>query len=279
MALKTYNPTTPGQRGLILVDRSGLWKGGPVKALTKGQPSKAGRNNTGRITMRRRGGGAKRRYRILDFKRSKLDVPAKVERIEYDPNRTAFIALIRYEDGELAYILAPQRLAVGDSVVASAKADIRPGNAMPFTGLPIGTIVHNIELKAGKGGQLARAAGTYGQFVGRDGGYAQIRLSSGELRLVRQECMATVGAVSNPDNGNQNLGKAGRNRHRGIRPSVRGVVMNPVDHPHGGGEGRSSGGRHPVTPWGKPTKGARTRSNRNTDKYIIRSRHARKKGR
>ncbi len=279
MALKTYNPTTPGRRGLILVDRSALWKGKPVKTLTTGQKSRGGRNNAGRITMRRRGGGAKRRYRNVDFRRSKMDVPAEVVRIEYDPNRTAFIALIRYEDGELSYILAPQRLAVGDTVVSSAKADIRPGNAMPFTGLPIGTIVHNIELKAGKGGQLARAAGTYGQYIGRDGGYAQIRLSSGELRLVRQECMATVGAVSNPDNGNQNLGKAGRNRHRGIRPSVRGVVMNPVDHPHGGGEGRSSGGRHPVTPWGKPTKGARTRSNRSSDKYIIRSRHARKKGR
>lgn len=279
MALKTYNPTTPGRRGLILVDRSALWKGKPVKTLTTGLASRAGRNNAGRITMRRRGGGAKRRYRIMDFRRSKRDVPAEVVRIEYDPNRTAFIALIRYDDGELSYILAPQRLAVGDTVVSSAKADIRPGNAMPFTGLPIGTIVHNIELKAGKGGQLARAAGTYGQYIGRDGGYAQVRLSSGELRLVRQECMATVGAVSNPDNGNQNLGKAGRNRHRGIRPSVRGVVMNPVDHPHGGGEGRSSGGRHPVTPWGKPTKGARTRSNRTTDKYIIRSRHARKKGR
>lgn len=279
MALKTYNPTTPGRRGLILVDRSALWKGKPVKTLTTGQKSRGGRNNAGRITMRRRGGGAKRRYRNVDFRRSRMDVPAEVVRIEYDPNRTAFIALIRYEDGELSYILAPQRLAVGDTVVSSAKADIRPGNAMPFTGLPIGTIVHNIELKAGKGGQLARAAGTYGQYIGRDGGYAQIRLSSGELRLVRQECMATVGAVSNPDNGNQNLGKAGRNRHRGIRPSVRGVVMNPVDHPHGGGEGRSSGGRHPVTPWGKPTKGARTRSNRSSDKYIIRSRHARKKGR
>ncbi len=279
MALKTYNPTTPGRRGLILVDRSALWKGRPVKTLTTGLKSCGGRNNAGRITMRRRGGGAKRRYRIVDFRRSRRDVPAEVVRIEYDPNRTGFIALIRYEDEELSYILAPQRLAVGDTVVSSSKADIRPGNAMPFTGLPIGTIVHNIELKAGKGGQLARAAGTYGQFIGRDGGYAQIRLSSGELRLVRQECMATVGAVSNPDNGNQNLGKAGRNRHLGIRPSVRGVVMNPVDHPHGGGEGRSSGGRHPVTPWGKPTKGARTRSNRKTDKYIIRSRHARKKGR
>ncbi len=279
MALKSYKPTTPGQRGLVLIDRSALWKDGPVKALTTGLGARGGRNNTGRITMRRRGGGAKRRYRIIDFKRSKRDVEATVERIEYDPNRTGFIALLRYRDGELAYILAPQRLAVGDRVISAAKADVKPGNAMPFTGLPIGTIVHNIELKPGRGGQLARAAGTYGQFVGRDGGYAQIRLSSGELRLVRQECMATVGAVSNPDNSNQNFGKAGRSRHRGIRPSVRGVVMNPVDHPHGGGEGRSSGGRHPVTPWGKPTKGARTRSNKSTDKFIIRSRHARKKRR
>ena len=279
MALKSYKPTSPGQRGLVLIDRSELWKGRPVKALTEGLTKKAGRNNTGRITMRRRGGGAKRLYRIVDFKRAKRDVSAIVERIEYDPNRTAFIALIRYEDGEQAYILAPQRLAVGDSVVASDKADVKPGNAMPFLGMPIGTIVHNIELKPGKGGQIARAAGTYAQFVGRDGGYAQIRLGSGELRMVRQECLATVGAVSNPDHSNTNIGKAGRNRHLGKRPSVRGVVMNPIDHPHGGGEGRTSGGRHPVTPWGKPTKGARTRTNKATDKYIVRSRHARKKGR
>jgi large subunit ribosomal protein L2 len=279
MALKSYKPTTPGQRGLVLIDRSELWKGRPVKALTEGLSKKAGRNNSGRITMRRRGGGAKRLYRIVDFKRNKMDVSALVERIEYDPNRTAFIALVRYTDGEQSYILAPQRLAVGDSIVASAKADVKPGNAMPFLGMPIGTIIHNIEMKPGKGGQIARAAGTYAQFVGRDGGYAQIRLSSGELRMVRQECMATVGAVSNPDHSNQNLGKAGRNRHKGIRPSVRGVVMNPVDHPHGGGEGRTSGGRHPVSPWGKPTKGARTRTNKTTDKFIIRSRHAKKKGR
>jgi len=279
MALKSYKPTTPGQRGLVLIDRSELWKGRPVKALTEGVRKNGGRNNTGRITMRRKGGGAKRLYRVVDFKRNKMDMPATVERIEYDPNRTAFIALIKYEDGQQAYILAPQRLAVGDTVISSAKADIKPGNAMPFTGLPIGTIIHNIELKKGKGGQMVRAAGSYAQFVGRDGGYAQVRLSSGELRLVRQECMATVGAVSNPDHSNQNLGKAGRNRHKGIRPSVRGVVMNPVDHPHGGGEGRTSGGRHPVTPWGKPTKGARTRSNKTTDKFIIRSRHAKKKGR
>ena len=279
MALKSYKPTTPGQRGLVLIDRSELYKGRPVKALTEGLTKSGGRNNTGRITSRRRGGGAKRLYRIVDFKRNKFDVNGIVVRIEYDPNRTAFIALIQYDDGEQAYILAPQRLAIGDKVVASSKADIKPGNAMPFSGLPIGTIVHNIELKPGKGGQIARAAGTYAQFVGRDGGYAQIRLSSGELRMVRQECMATVGAVSNPDNSNQNLGKAGRNRHKGIRPSVRGVVMNPIDHPHGGGEGRTSGGRHPVTPWGKPTKGAKTRKNKGTDKLIIRSRHARKKGR
>ena len=276
MALKTYKPTTPGQRGLVLIDRSELWKGRPHKPLTEGLTKKGGRNNTGRITARRRGGGAKRLYRIVDFKRGKFDVPAKVERIEYDPNRTAFIALIRYTDGEQAYILAPQRLAVGDQVVASEKADVKPGNAMPFSGMPIGTIVHNVELKPGKGGQIARAAGNYAQFVGRDGGYAQLRLASGEMRIVRQECMATVGAVSNPDNANQNLGKAGRTRHMGKRPAVRGVAMNPIDHPHGGGEGRTSGGRHPVTPWGKPTKGRRTRSNKRTQKYILRSRHARK---
>ncbi|MEM8697585.1 MAG: 50S ribosomal protein L2 [Pseudomonadota bacterium] len=277
MALKTYKPTTPGQRGLVLIDRSDLWKGRPVKRLTEGLTKKGGRNNTGRITARRIGGGAKRLYRIVDFKRTKQDIPAVVERIEYDPNRTAFIALITYEDGEQSYILAPQRLGIGDKVVSSKKADIKPGNCMPFAGMPIGTIVHNIEMKPGKGGQIARAAGTYAQFVGRDGGYAQLRLGSGEMRLVRQECVATVGAVSNPDNSNQNFGKAGRTRHQGKRPAVRGVVMNPIDHPHGGGEGRTSGGRHPVTPWGKPTKGRRTRSNKTTDKYITRSRHARKK--
>lgn len=276
MALKSYKPTTPGQRGLVLIDRSELYKGRPVKSLTQGLTKKGGRNNTGRITMRRQGGGAKRLYRIVDFKRRKWDVAATVERIEYDPNRTAFIALVNYADGERAYVLAPQRLAVGDTIVAGAKVDVKPGNAMPFSGMPIGTIVHNVEIKPGKGGQIARSAGAYAQFVGRDGGYAQLRLSSGELRAVRQECMATIGAVSNPDNSNQNIGKAGRKRHMGKRPQVRGVAMNPIDHPHGGGEGRTSGGRHPVTPWGKPTKGARTRSNKSTDKYILRSRHARK---
>ena len=281
MALKSYKPTTPGQRGLVLIDRSALWDGRPVKALTEGLSKSGGRNNLGRITSRRRGGGAKRLYRSIDFKRTKSDIPGIVQRIEYDPNRTAFIALIEYQDGELAYILAPQRLAVGDQIITSGKADVKPGNAMPFTGMPIGTIVHNVEMKPGKGGQIARAAGTYAQFIGRDdGGYAQIKLSSGELRRVRQECMATVGAVSNPDNSNQNFGKAGRSRHKGIRPSVRGVVMNPVDHPHGGGEGRTSGGRHPVSPWGQPTKGKKTRKkNKASSKLIIRSRHARKKRR
>ena len=279
MALKSYKPTTPGQRGLVLIDRSELWKGRPVKRLTVGLASKGGRNNIGRITMRRKGGGAKKLYRIVDFRRQKHGIGASVKRLEYDPNRSAFIALIEYEDGEQSYIIAPQRLKVGDKVISDEKTDIKPGNAMPFTGMPIGSIVHNIELKPGKGGQLARSAGTYAQFVGRDGGYAQIKLSSGELRLVRQECMASIGAVSNADHSNQNLGKAGRNRHKGKRPSVRGVVMNPIDHPHGGGEGRTSGGRHPVTPWGRPTKGARTRSNKASDKYILRSRHSRKKGR
>ena len=219
MALKSYKPTTPGQRGLILVDKSSLWKGRPYKALTIGLSKNAGRNNTGRITMRRKGGGAKRLYRIIDFKRKKFNVLGTVERIEYDPNRTSFIALIFYEDGERSYIIAPQRLSIGDKIISSEKADIKPGNSMPFTGMPIGTIIHNIELKPGKGGQLVRSAGTYGQFVGRDGGYAQVKLSSGELRIVRQECMATVGAVSNSDNSNQNFGKAGRNRYKGKRPS------------------------------------------------------------
>ncbi len=279
MALKKYNPITPSQRQLVTVDRSGLWKGKPVKTLTQGLTKSGGRNNKGRTTAYRTGGGHKRTYRMIDFKRRKFDVPAKVERLEYDPNRTAFIALIKYEDGELSYILAPQRLAEGDTVIAGARVDVKPGNAMPLSAMPIGTIVHNVEMKEGKGGQIARSAGTYVQLVGRDQGYAILRLGSGEQRLVRGECMATVGAVSNPDQSNIKLGKAGRARWLGRRPTVRGVAMNPVDHPHGGGEGRTSGGRHPVTPWGKPTKGRRTRSNKSTDKYIVRSRHQRKKKR
>ena len=278
MALKQYKPDTPGQRGLVLVDRSQLWKGDPVKSLTEGLRKKGGRNNQGHITARRRGGGHKRRYRMIDFKRQKLDVTAEVKRIEYDPNRTAFIALIEYADGELSYIIAPQRLSVGDQVVAGKTGvDIKPGNAMPMAAMPVGTIVHNVEMKQGKGGQMARSAGTYAQIIGKDQGYAQLRLSSGELRMVRGECMATVGAVSNPDQQNINLGKAGRKRWIGKRPAVRGVAMNPVDHPHGGGEGRTSGGRHPVTPWGKPTKGKKTRNNKKTDRLVMRSRHVRKK--
>jgi large subunit ribosomal protein L2 len=277
MALKTFKPTSPGRRSLVLVDRSDLYEGRPEKTLVEGLRKKGGRNNTGRITARRRGGGAKRLYRQIDFKRRKFDVPATVERLEYDPNRTAFIAFVKYEDGEIAYILAPQRLSVGDTILAGERVEVRPGNAMPLKAMPVGTIVHNVELKPLKGGQVARSAGSYAQLVGRDAGYAQVRLMSGELRMVHQDCMATVGAVSNPDHMNINLGKAGRTRHMGKRPSVRGVAMNPVDHPHGGGEGRTSGGRHPVTPWGKPTKGRKTRRNKSTDKFIIRSRHERKK--
>ncbi|MFK8036175.1 MAG: 50S ribosomal protein L2 [Hyphomicrobiales bacterium] len=276
MALKKFKPNTPGQRQLVIVDRSGLWKGKPVKTLTEGLSKSGGRNNKGRITSRRRGGGHKRTYRVIDFKRTKFNVEATVERLEYDPNRTAFIALIRYEDGEVAYILAPQRLQVGDKVIASEKADVKPGNAMPLSAMPVGTIIHNVEMKPGKGGQIARSAGAYAQLVGRDSGYAVIRLNSGEQRRVPAGCIASVGAVSNPDHSNISLGKAGRSRWLGRRPSVRGVAMNPVDHPHGGGEGRTSGGRHPVTPWGKPTKGKKTRRNKATDKFILRSRHARK---
>jgi len=278
MALKNYNPTTPSQRQLVIVDRSALYKGKPVKSLTEGLSRKGGRNNTGRITARRIGGGHKKTYRIVDFKRRKFDVEATVERLEYDPNRTAFIALITYSDGEQAYILAPQRIAVGDKVVSSTGAvDVKPGNTMPLQFMPVGTIVHNIEMKPAKGGQVARSAGAYAQLVGRDQGMAILRLNSGEQRLVQGSCLATVGAVSNPDHLNINDGKAGRTRWRGKRPAVRGVAMNPVDHPHGGGEGRTSGGRHPVSPWGKPTKGKRTRSNKSTDRFIMRSRHQRKK--
>src|SRR3954447_5643971 len=277
MALKQYRPMTNAQRQLVLIDRTGLHKGGPVKSLTEGQHRHGGRNNTGRVVVRWQGGGHKQRYRLVDFKRKKHDVPATVERLEYDPNRTAFIALLKYKDGELAYILAPQRLAAGDTVIAGDKVDVKPGNAMPLGNIPIGTIVHNIELKLGKGGQIARSAGTYAQIVGRDGDYVIMRLNSSEQRLVSGRCMGTIGAVSNPDNMNISMGKAGRTRWLGRRPHNRGVSMNPIDHPHGGGEGRTSGGRHPVTPWGFPTKGKKTRTNKSTSKFIISSRHARKK--
>ena len=276
MALKTFKPTSEGRRQLVIVDRKSLYKGKPVKALTEGLTKTGGRNNTGRVTSFRSGSGHKRTYRIIDFKRRKWDMPATVERLEYDPNRTAFIALIKYEDGELSYIVAPQRLAVGDSIVAGEKVDVKPGNAMLLKSIPVGTIIHNVEMKPLKGAQIARSAGCYVQLVGRDTGYAQIRLSSGELRMVPDNCIATIGAVSNPDNMNENSGKAGRSRWLGIRPSVRGVAMNPVDHPHGGGEGRTSGGRHPVTPWGKKTRGPKTRSNTTTDRLIIRRRHEKK---
>jgi large subunit ribosomal protein L2 len=277
MALRTYKPVTPSQRQLVLVDRSALYKGKPVKQLTEGKNESGGRNNNGRITVRFRGGGHKQAYRRIDFKRRKFDMPAKIERVEYDPNRSAFIALLKYDDGELAYILAPQRMAAGDTVVAGEHVDVKPGNAMPMANMPVGTIVHNIELKIGKGGQIARSAGTYAQIVGRDQEYVILRLNSGEQRLVHGRCMATVGAVSNPDHMNISIGKAGRTRWLGWRPHNRGVAMNPIDHPHGGGEGRTSGGRHPVTPWGFPTKGKKTRKNKSTTKFIISSRHMRKK--
>ncbi len=269
MALKTFRPTSPGLRQLVLVDKSHLWKGGPVKMLVEGKTKTGGRNHHGRITTRHIGGGHKKAYRLVDFKRRKFDVAGTVERLEYDPNRTAFIALITYDDGQQAYILAPQRLAIGDKVISGAKADVKPGNAMPLSAMPIGTIVHNVELKSGRGGQLARSAGAYVQLVGRDAGWAILKLTSGETRRVRQECMATVGAVSNPDHANESMGKAGRTRWMGRRPTVRSIAMNPVDHPNGG---RTKGGKHWATPWGKPTKGYKTRKNKSTAKFIIRPR-------
>ncbi len=269
MALKNYKPTSPARRGLILVDKSSLWKGKPIKALTEGKTKSGGRNNKGHVTSRGIAGGHKQKYRYVDFKRRKWDQPATVERLEYDPNRTAFIALIKYDDGEMSYILAPQRLAVGDKVISGAKVDVKPGNAMPLAAMPIGTIVHNVELKPGRGGQMARSAGSFTQLVGRDAGWAVLKLMSGETRRVRADCMATVGAVSNPDHSNQVIGKAGRNRWKGNRPTVRSIAMNPVDHPNGG---RTKGGKHWATPWGKSTKGFKTRKNKSTDKYIVRSR-------
>ena len=277
MALRTYKPITPGLRQYVSVDRTGLHKGKPEKALTVGKMGTGARNNNGRITVRFRGGGHKRALRTVDFKRIKRDVVATIERIEYDPNRTAYIALVKYADGELAYILAPQRVGPGDQIIAGEQVDVKPGNAMPLENMPVGTIVHNIELKIGKGGQIARSAGTYAQIVGRDQGYCILRLHSGEQRLVHGRCFGTVGAVSNPDHMNISIGKAGRNIWKGKKPGNRGVTMNPVDHPHGGGEGRTSGGRHPVTPWGFPTKGKKTRKNKRTSKFIIANRNARKK--
>ena len=274
MALKTFNATSAGRRHLIQVDRSGLFKGKPLKALTEGQSKSGGRGNTGRITSRRKGGGVKTAYRLIDFKRTKHDMPATVERLEYDPNRTAFIALIKYQDGTLSYILAPQRLAVGDTVISGANVDVKPGNAMPIGAVPVGTVVHNVETKPGAGGSLARSAGTYVMVAGRDGAMVIIRLKSGETRLVPAAAMASIGAVSNPDHLNEVIGKAGRNRWKGFRPVSRGIARNPVDHPNGG---RTNGGKHWSTPWGKPTKGYKTRTNKRTTKLIVRSRHKAKK--
>ena len=275
MALKTFKPTTPSLRHLVLVDRSELYSGKPVKALTAGKISHGGRNNTGRITVRFRGGGHKRVLRNVDFKRrAKPDMTAKVERLEYDPGRSGFIALITYTDGTQSYILAPQRLAPGDEVTAGSQVDIKPGNAMPAGNMPVGTIVHSVEVKIGKGGQLARSAGTFAQIVGRDQGYVILRLNSGEQRIVHGQCYATVGAVSNPDHMNTTGGKAGRTRWKGFRPHNRGIMMNPVDHPNGG---RTKGGKHWATPWGKPTKGKKTRTNKRTQRFILASRHAKKK--
>jgi len=273
MALKSYKPVTPSTRALVLIDRSELWKGKPVKNLTEGLTSSGGRNNHGHITVRFRGGGHKRRYRLVDFRRRKFGVAATVARLEYDPNRSAFIALLDYDDGEQSYILAPQRLQIGDKVVAGPGADIKPGNALPLENIPVGTIIHNVEMLPGRGGQIARSAGTFVQLIGKDAGYAQLRLASGEMRMVLAKCMATIGAVSNPDHHRDAADKAGRNRWKGKRGHVRGVAMNPVDHPHGGGEGRTSGGRHPVSPWGLPTKGKKTRGKKRSDALIIRRRN------
>ncbi|MFU8877390.1 MAG: 50S ribosomal protein L2 [Wenzhouxiangellaceae bacterium] len=272
MAIVKAKPTSPGRRGLVSVKHAHLWKGKPFEALTESKKSTGGRNNAGRITTRHQGGGHKQRYRVIDFKRDKDGIRGIVERIEYDPNRSAHIALIKYSDGERRYILAPRELRADDQVLSGSEAPIKPGNAMKINSIPVGTTLHNVELKPGKGGQLARSAGASVQLVAREGRYATVLLRSGEMRRVHVQCRATIGQVSNNEHSLEKLGKAGAKRWRGVRPTVRGVVMNPVDHPHGGGEGRTSGGRHPVTPWGVQTKGKRTRSNKRTTKFIVRSR-------
>ncbi len=272
MGIRKHNPTTPGRRDMSVNDFSELTAGEPQKKLLAPRPRHGGRNNLGRITCRHHGGGHKRRYRIVDFKRDKYGVPGRIATIEYDPNRSAYIALVHYKDGEKRYILAPDGLTVGAEIVSSGKADIMVGNAMPLSAMPLGTVVHNIEMKPGKGGQLARSAGTSAQLMAKEGRYALLRLPSGELRKVLARCRATVGTVGNVHHEQVDYGKAGRKRWLGIRPTVRGVAMNPVDHPHGGGEGRTSGGRHPVTPWGQPTKGHKTRKNTRSDKYIVKRR-------
>jgi large subunit ribosomal protein L2 len=276
MAIKQYKPTSPARRGMSVVDYSELDKIAPLKQKTSSKSNNAGRNNTGRITVRHQGGGNRNKYRFIDWKRDKRDIPGKVEAVEYDPNRTAFIARILYADGERRYILAPNKLKKGMEVIASAKADVKVGNAMPLSAIPFGTDIHNIEMKPGRGAQMVRAAGGFCQLVGRVDGWAQLKLPSGEMRRVPESCMATVGQVSNLDHSNVSIGKAGRARHMGVRPTIRGVAMNPVDHPHGGGEGKSSGGRHPCSPWAVQTKGFKTRKNKRTDKDIIRRRSKRK---
>lgn len=275
MAIKTYKPVTPGRRGMTVIDYSGLSKVAPEKSLLETVKKHSGRNSYGRITVRHKGGGNRRKYRIIDFKRNKLGMDAEVMTLEYDPNRTAFIALVKYEDGEKRYIIAPDGLKVGDKIRAGADADIKPGNALPMMNIPVGTVIHNVELHPGKGAQLVRSAGNMAQLMAKENGYAMIRLPSGELRNVPENCMATIGVVSNADHANVNVGKAGRTRHMGVRPTVRGSVMNPNDHPHGGGEGKSPVGRPgPVTPWGKPAMGYKTRKTKNsTNKFIVKRRN------
>jgi large subunit ribosomal protein L2 len=272
MAIKSYKPTSPGRRHQTCSTFEEITTSKPEKSLIVTLKKSGGRNSYGRITARHIGGGHKQKYRIIDFRRDKLDIPATVASIEYDPNRSARIALLNYVDGEKRYILAPLNLKVGDKVITSADADIKPGNTLPIKAIPLGTIIHNIELKIGKGGQMARSAGTFAQLMNKEGAYAQVKLPSGEVRMVLQGCMATIGQVGNLDNEKVSLGKAGRTRWLGRRPTVRGVAMNPVDHPHGGGEGRTSGGRHPVTPWGIPTKGYKTRTNKRSTRFIIKKR-------
>ncbi|MDX1764158.1 MAG: 50S ribosomal protein L2 [bacterium] len=274
MGIKRYKPTSPGIRFQTVSDFKEITRSTPHKPLLRPLSKSGGRNVAGRITVRRRGGGHKRHYRVIDFKRNKIGIPSKVVSIEYDPNRSARIALLQYVDGEKRYILAPQGLQVNDEVVAGEEADIRPGNALPLRNIPLGTLIHNLELRVGKGGQLIRSAGTYAQLMAKEGKYAQVRLPSGEVRMILQDCMATVGQLGNTDHENISLGKAGRARWLGRRPKVRGVAMNPVDHPHGGGEGKTAGGRHPVSPWGMPTKGYKTRKNRRTDRFIVKKRSA-----
>jgi len=279
MALKKHKPTSPGRRFATWSDNAELTRKGPEKGLSEGLSKSGGRNSKGRITSRHRGGGAKRRYRKIDFKRRKDEVPARVAAIEYDPNRSAHIALLHYADGEKRYILAPARLRVGGTVVSGERADIQPGNALPLRAIPTGTIVHNVELTPGRGGQLGRSAGTSIQLVAKEGKRATLRLPSGEMRMVLGECRASIGAIGNAEHQNIDLGKAGRSRHKGRRPQTRGTAMNPVDHPHGGGEGSTTAGRHPVTPWGVPTLGYRTRKkNKKSDAYIVRGRRRGKKG-